>query len=666
MVEGWLVLWKVLSWLRFEWDFICVLVEVESGVVCCRDVESRKEHHRSGPWRERWTSIFADPRKLKQPHKRPQRAFILALGLVASLFLLARVCMCTQSLFGLLGAKHRVSTRPRVRPDPCSVELLDTASEEFLVGGSLSGGEGVKGVKQPQGVSVLESIGLGQKPRIGLLNIDREEALRWQQYAHGRPPLSFPLARVNQSLGWSDFYPEWIDEEEIFGTPECPFMPFPCVHPGTELDLVIARIPCQNSIESGGERNVERLQLLLSAANIATQAGNEAMHVLIVSECRPPLNIFPCGELLEHRESLWLYRVNLANMRSRLALPVGSCELSLSINWPEQLAAKTGNERRQAYVSMVHTDSSYVCGAIVLAHSIRLSGSTRDLVMLVDASIHPDQRQGLEEAGWKVRVIERIRNPYAEKDRYNEWNYSKFRLWQLTEYDKIVFIDSDLLVLRNIDFLFQLPEISATGNDVHRFNSGVMVIEPSNCTFQILMDQILETTSYNGGDQGYLNEIFPWWHRLPKRVNFLKHFWSNDTEELTTKTELFSADPPVLYVLHYLGMKPWVCFRDYDCNWNLEEQHKYASDLAHATWYRIHDSMPVTLQRQCWLKTLTKAAREVERRQAEADNYSDEHWKIKIKDPRLKQCATPGNCDWQDMILHWDVSPSKNTTASAS
>ena len=192
------------------------------------------------------------------------------------------------------------------------------------------------------------------------------------------------------------------------------------------------------------------------------------------------------------------------------------------------------------------------------------------------------------------------------------------------------------------------------------------MIEPSNCTFQILMDQILETTSYNGGDQGYLNEIFPWWHRLPKRVNFLKHFWSNDTEELTTKTELFSADPPVLYVLHYLGMKPWVCFRDYDCNWNLEEQHKYASDLAHATWYRIHDSMPVTLQRQCWLKTLTKAAREVERRQAEADNYSDEHWKIKIKDPRLKQCATPGNCDWQDMILHWDVSPSKNTTASAS
>lgn len=102
-----------------------------------------------------------------------------------------------------------------------------------------------------------------------------------------------------------------------------------------------------------------------------------------------------------------------------------------------QLMMSKINERRQAYVSMVHTDPTYVCGAIVLAHSIRLSGSTRDLVMLVDANILPEEREGLEAAGWKVREIERIRNPYAKKDRYNEWNYSKFRLWQLTEYDKV-------------------------------------------------------------------------------------------------------------------------------------------------------------------------------------------------------------------------------------
>lgn len=187
------------------------------------------------------------------------------------------------------------------------------------------------------------------------------------------------------------------------------------------------------------------------------------------------------------------------------------------------------------------------------------------------------------------------------------------------------------------------------------------MVEPSNCTFNLLMDQIVETKSYNGGDQGYLNEIFPWWHRIPKHVNFLKHFWSNDTEEFETKNQLFAADPPILYAIHYLGMKPWLCYRDYDCNWNVEEQTKYASDPAHATWFRIHDSMPENLQKHCWIRTLFKAAREVERREAEAGTKKDEHWKIKIKDPRLEYCPTPEHCDWKEMILHWNQPPSNNT-----
>nr|XP_024370263.1 putative UDP-glucuronate:xylan alpha-glucuronosyltransferase 3 [Physcomitrium patens] len=620
------------------------------------DGESRRQYIRSGAagasWSRRCISVYSDPRKLKLLPKTPQRVLMLTLGVLTMIFLFFTVSTDWHSFFGQ--SRHTVSTRPRVRSDPCTSNLPEVNDIDDGGRGASSDGKSITG-----NVALLlgQNLQLGKRPSIGLLNIGKDEALGWQEYAHGRIPIFFPFAQVNQSLAWSDFYPEWIDEEELFETPMCPSLPFPCVREKTKLDLLVAKVSCQNPQESGGERNVQRLQLFLSAASIASQTGDEAMDVLIISECRPPLNIFPCGELLEHEGKMWLYHVNLVNMRSRLVLPVGSCELSLSINYPEQLAARTGNERRQAYVSMVHTDASYVCGAIVLAHSIRLSGSTRDLVMLVDSSILPEQRRALQAAGWQVREIERIRNPYAEKDRYNEWNYSKFRLWQITEYDKIVFIDSDLLVLRNIDFLFQLPEISATGNDQNRFNSGVMVIEPSNCTFGILLDQIMDTRSYNGGDQGYLNEIFPWWHRLPKRVNFLKHFWSNDTDELETKTRLFGEDPPELYVLHYLGMKPWVCFRDYDCNWNLKEQQKYASDSAHATWFKIHDSMPENLQRQCWLRTLAKAAREVERREAEAGSYSDGHWKIKIRDPRLELCPTPEHCDWEEMIRHWNEPP---------
>ncbi|KAG2313464.1 hypothetical protein Bca52824_025021 [Brassica carinata] len=181
-------------------------------------------------------------------------------------------------------------------------------------------------------------------------------------------------------------------------------------------------------------------------------------------------------------------------------------------------------------------------------------------------------------------------------------------------------------------------EAYATGNDGTFFNSGLMVVEPSNVTFKLLMDHVDEVVSYNGGDQGYLNEIFTWWHRIPKHMNFLKHFREGDNR---LKTKLFGSNPPVLYVVHYLGYKPWLCFRDYDCNWNVEHYHLFASDEAHKTWWRVHDAMPESLQRFCLL-----------RRQAEKGKYIDGHWKIKIEDKRLETCFETF-CDWESMLLHW-------------
>ncbi|CAI0395970.1 unnamed protein product, partial [Linum tenue] len=310
---------------------------------------------------------------------------------------------------------------------------------------------------------------------------------------------------------------------------------------------------------------------------------------------------------------------------------------------------------REAYATILHSAQFYVCGAIVAAQSIRRAGSTRDLVILVDETISDYHRGGLEAAGWKVHTIKRIRNPKAEPEAYNEWNYSKFRLWQLTDYDKIIFIDADMLILRNIDFLFEMPEITATGNNGTLFNSGVMVIEPSNCTFQLLMDHINEIVSYNGGDQGYLNEIFTWWHRIPKHMNFLKHFWEGDEQEIKQN------DPPVLYVLHYLGTKPWLCFRDYDCNWNVDILQEFASDVAHRTWWKVHDDMPDNLQKYCLLRSKQKAALEWDRRLAEKGNYTDGHWQIKIKDERLTTCFEDF-CFWESMLWHWGE---KNWTDNA-
>lgn len=129
--------------------------------------------------------------------------------------------------------------------------------------------------------------------------------------------------------------------------------------------------------------------------------------------------------------------------------------------------------KREAFATVLHSSEAYVCGAITLAQSLVQSGTQHDLILLLDTSISEPKRDALARAGWKLRFITRIRNPRAEKNSYNEYNYSKFRLWQLTDYDKIIFIDSDVIVLRNLDILFSFPQMSATGNDGSIFNSGI-------------------------------------------------------------------------------------------------------------------------------------------------------------------------------------------------
>ncbi|KAK6152994.1 hypothetical protein DH2020_012633 [Rehmannia glutinosa] len=485
---------------------------------------------------------------------------------------------------------------------------------------------------------------------IGLVNFNKREIDEWKHLIpSAKTHLVLQLDYAEKNVTWESLYPEWIDEEQEDEVPSCPSLPKVEV-PRQRLDLIAVKLPCRN--QGNWSRDIARLHLQISAARLAASfKGNYPVHLLFLTRCFPLPNLFSCKDLVAREGNVWVYKPRLDALREKLQLPIGSCELALPLGSIERYYS--GRRQREAYATILHSAHDYVCGAITAAQSIRMSGSTRDLVILVDETISEYHRSGLELAGWKVRTINRIRNPKAEKDAYNEWNYSKFRLWQLTDYDKIIFIDADLLILRNIDFLFGMPEISATGNNGTLFNSGVMVVEPSSCTFQLLMDHINEIESYNGGDQGYLNEIFTWWHRIPKHMNFLKNFWIGDDEFVKQKKiRLFEADPPILYVLHYLGNKPWMCFRDYDCNWNVDILQEFASDVAHEKWWKVHDAMPEKLQEFCLLVSKQKAQLEWDRRQAEKGNYTDGHWKIKIKDKRMKKCIDP-YCHWQSMLRHW-------------
>ncbi|KAE8675381.1 putative UDP-glucuronate:xylan alpha-glucuronosyltransferase 5 [Hibiscus syriacus] len=481
---------------------------------------------------------------------------------------------------------------------------------------------------------IQEELNGDKKIKVGLVNFNEEEESQLKVHGHGLivSTVHVHFDRVSKVRKWEDFFPVWIDEDPDSSPPTCPEIPMPRpMEEYRDLNVMVARVPCEGWTVEAGMRDVFRLQVNLVVANLLVRSGRATRYVVFVGDCGPMPEIFRCDDLLRKEGDHWVYKPELRRLKQKVHMPFGTCQIAYPFGKTDEANQNKLKSRhfnhKEAYVTVLHSSEAYVCGAIALAQSIIRTNSTRDLLLLHDEHISPKSLTGLRAAGWKTRQIERIRSPFAEKGSYNEWNYSKLRIWLLTWYHKVVFIDSDFLVFKNMDSLFLYPQLSAAANDKTRFNSGIMVIEPSLCTFEDLMVKSFKLGSYNGGDQGFLNEAFTWWHRVPSRMNFLKYFEGNQSSDRNKVPDDVSA-------IHYLGLKPWMCYRDYDCNWDRKGRQVFASDKAHEKWWQLYDEMPERLQQYCGLtedmiwriKTWRKVAKNL--------RLPDEHWNISVTDPR--------------------------------
>lgn len=251
---------------------------------------------------------------------------------------------------------------------------------------------------------------------------------------------------------------------------------------------------------------------------------------------------------------------------------------------------------RFAYATLV-TNADYAKGAVALVRSLRWTGTDAEIIVLHTQGVEPAELTPL--AGLGVRLVPAALLPMS--DSFNERharaklhlaapftrgrkpgfhtpldNFVKLRLWQRKEYDRIVFLDADAIVLRNIDRLFGYPEFSAAPNvyeslsDFHRLNSGVFVAAPSQQTFAEMLRRLDRPDAFwPRTDQTFLQTFFPDWHGLPVFFNMLQYVWFN-------LPDLW--DWSSISVVHYQYEKPW------------EEDHPKAERLGPliALWHAYH------------------------------------------------------------------------------
>lgn len=223
--------------------------------------------------------------------------------------------------------------------------------------------------------------------------------------------------------------------------------------------------------------------------------------------------------------------------------------------------ALTGKEERCAYVTFCDNEG-YLFGARVLANGLAKYTNIPLIVMTpVDFKVSGSK---FHSPHVRILPVPRIRSPHTPERHQARFEntFTKLNVFALDFLDKAVFLDSDIAIFRNIDDLFDIDTFAAAPDHGMRlmaddFNSGVVVCQPSSSVFVKLLDQVNYVKSYDGGDQGFLNEMFPDRTLLPHHFNVLKR---------VEKSLPALFDKGSIAALHYVGEKPWsaTTTRDWD------------------------------------------------------------------------------------------------------
>ena len=251
---------------------------------------------------------------------------------------------------------------------------------------------------------------------------------------------------------------------------------------------------------------------------------------------------------------------------------------------------------RFAYVTLV-TNNDYAAAALALVRSLVLSRTQASIVVMHTGGVDPQSLKPVADLGGRLHQVNLLDTSDAFNSRHTRDqqhkhapftkgnkpsfhtpldNFAKLRLWQLADFERVVFLDADTLVLRNIDRLFGYPEFSAAPNvyqsleDFQRLNSGVFVAKPSLQTFDAMMAHLDKPDVFwrrDGPDipAGFFQD----WHGLPIFDNLLQYVWFN---------------MPALWdwgsvrVIHYQYEKPW------------QQDHPKAEQLKPliALWHAYH------------------------------------------------------------------------------
>jgi len=247
-----------------------------------------------------------------------------------------------------------------------------------------------------------------------------------------------------------------------------------------------------------------------------------------------------------------------------------------------------GPRRPNAIATMITTDD-FLQGVQTLLYSLKKTLPSEpydveyyppEIIVMVTPNMSTSVGEYLHPA-FCTRIIEvdPIAIPNVSKDdkdstaashvsSWDDCGYTKLNIFRQAAYSKILYIDSDCLVQKDVSHLFNIEGgesgLIAAAPDIFppdKFNAGVMLLSPSISLFEDLLRNTTSTPTYDGGDTGFLNAYFNEWHLGPgsRRLGFkynAQRFMHSCT--YSKQPKYWDIGVGDIYIVHYSSTpKPW-------------------------------------------------------------------------------------------------------------
>ena len=195
--------------------------------------------------------------------------------------------------------------------------------------------------------------------------------------------------------------------------------------------------------------------------------------------------------------------------------------LVVSIHY-QGVTSKDVTEKNAVVTLVTGHSSGYTSGAIALGQSLIDVGSKLRRVVMVTPDVDRKSRNSMKQI-WEVVEVQPIPCNYQnnldptqfdlKNSQYQagikRWSATctKFAAFTLTQFERIIFMDSDTLVVAPVDdaiYGFSNASFLAAPDSFppDNFNSGFLVLNPSKEGYANIMRLNKEVGSAEGGDQG--------------------------------------------------------------------------------------------------------------------------------------------------------------------